>query len=276
MNGDLLELIEQAGVNGLVIEGFGAGNLPPAVLPALKQLIADQVPVALVSRSVNGSVAPIYAYEGGAKQLQALGVILSHNLNGQKALIRMQIGLSAGMSGTTLANYLKKMRAIKMTEIKRPTWAISNPLMQQYYDTQWGIELHDERALFEMLCLETYQAGLSWQTVLNKRSAFEDAFHHYEIEQVAQMTETQIAPQLKNEKIIRNRLKLNATVNNARTIVKLHVAGRTFDDYIWQFVDYQPQRLVIQKDENLPAQTRLSVQVSKQMKKKMVLSLLGQ
>ncbi|BAP85349.1 asparaginase [Paucilactobacillus hokkaidonensis JCM 18461] len=107
MNGDLLELIEQAGVNGLVIEGFGAGNLPPAVLPALKQLIADQVPVALVSRSVNGSVAPIYAYEGGAKQLQALGVILSHNLNGQKALIRMQIGLSAGMSGTTLANYLK-------------------------------------------------------------------------------------------------------------------------------------------------------------------------
>ncbi|WP_369396181.1 DNA-3-methyladenine glycosylase I [Paucilactobacillus hokkaidonensis] len=84
-----------------------------------------------------------------------------------------------------------------MTEIKRPTWAISNPLMQQYYDTQWGIELHDERALFEMLCLETYQAGLSWQTVLNKRSAFEDAFHHYEIEQVAQMTETQIAPQLK-------------------------------------------------------------------------------
>lgn len=154
-----------------------------------------------------------------------------------------------------------------MTEIKRPTWAISNPLMQQYYDTQWGIELHDERALFEMLCLETYQAGLSWQTVLNKRSAFEDAFHHYEIEQVAQMTETQIATQLKNEKIIRNRLKLNATVNNARTIVKLHAAGRTFDDYIWQFVDYQPQRLVIQKDENLPAQTRLSVQVSKQMKK---------
>lgn len=154
-----------------------------------------------------------------------------------------------------------------MTEINRPDWATSNPLMQAYYDEQWGIELHDERELFEMLCLETYQAGLSWQTVLNKRAAFEDAFHHYEIERVAQMTAAEIAAQLHNEKIIRNRLKLNATVNNARAIVKLHASGQTFDDYIWQFVDHQPQRLQVAKAADLPTQTELSVQVSKQMKK---------
>ncbi|WP_414691954.1 DNA-3-methyladenine glycosylase I [Paucilactobacillus kaifaensis] len=151
--------------------------------------------------------------------------------------------------------------------MKRPDWATSNPLMQEYYDNEWGIELHDERALFEMLCLETYQAGLSWQTVLNKRAAFGDAFHHYDIEQVAQMTDEEIETQLNNEKIIRNRLKLNATVNNARAIIKLHVAGQMFDDYIWQFVDQRQQRLVVKNDADLPAQTRLSVQVSKQMKK---------
>lgn len=107
MNGDLLTLIQQAGVNGLVLEGFGAGNLPPATVPVLKTLIKQQVPVVLVSRSVSGSVAPIYDYDGGAKQLQDLGVILAHNLTGQKAMIRLQVGLSAGLSGQTLATYLK-------------------------------------------------------------------------------------------------------------------------------------------------------------------------
>lgn len=154
-----------------------------------------------------------------------------------------------------------------MAAIRRPDWATSNSLMQEYYDNQWGIELHDERSLFEMLCLETYQAGLSWQTVLNKKLAFEDAFHHYAIDQVAQMTREEIDTQLNNEKIIRNRLKLNATVNNARAIIRLHEVGQTFDEYIWQFVNNQPQRLIIQHDADLPTQTSLSVQVSKQMKK---------
>lgn len=107
MNGELLNLIAQVGPNGLVIEGFGAGNLPPLVIPAVKQLVAQQVPVVLVSRTFNGSVAPIYAYEGGAKQLQELGVILCHNLNGQKAMIRLQVGLSVGLSQTALTKYLE-------------------------------------------------------------------------------------------------------------------------------------------------------------------------
>ncbi|WP_137597625.1 asparaginase [Paucilactobacillus kaifaensis] len=107
MNADLLNLVEQAGSNGIVIEGFGAGNLPPTLIPAIKRLIAKNVPVVLVSRTFNGSVAPIYAYEGGAKQLQELGVILSHNLTGQKAMIRLQVGLSAGLNGSRLTEYLK-------------------------------------------------------------------------------------------------------------------------------------------------------------------------
>ncbi|KIS03361.1 DNA-3-methyladenine glycosylase I [Paucilactobacillus wasatchensis] len=154
-----------------------------------------------------------------------------------------------------------------MANSKRPTWAMDNPLMQQYYDLEWGIELHDERALFEMLCLETYQAGLSWQTVLNKRDDFRAAFHNYDIDRVAQMSAAEIGTQLQNKKIIRNRLKLNATVNNAQVIVRMHDEGKTFNDYIWQFVDRHPQRLVVRSDGDLPAQTRLSVQVSKQMKK---------
>ena len=151
--------------------------------------------------------------------------------------------------------------------MQRCGWVTQDTLYQDYHDNEWGKPCTDSQKLFELLCLEGQQAGLSWITVLKKREGYRRCFHQFDPEQVAQMTETQIATQLKNEKIIRNRLKLNATVNNARTIVKLHAAGRTFDDYIWQFVDYQPQRLVIQKDENLPAQTRLSVQVSKQMKK---------
>ncbi|KIS03362.1 asparaginase [Paucilactobacillus wasatchensis] len=107
MNADLLSMIEANGTNGIVIEGFGAGNLPPTLAPALQRLVVAKVPVVLVSRTVNGSVAPIYGYEGGATQLQELGVILCHNLNGQKALIRLQIGLSAGLSGNELVNYLK-------------------------------------------------------------------------------------------------------------------------------------------------------------------------
>lgn len=107
MNGELLKLIDQPTTNGAVIEGFGAGNLPQAVVPTIQQLITHHIPVVVVSRSFNGSVAPIYGYEGGAKQLQEIGVILCQNLNGQKALIRMQVGLSAGLHDKALITYLR-------------------------------------------------------------------------------------------------------------------------------------------------------------------------
>lgn len=151
-----------------------------------------------------------------------------------------------------------------MTEITRPEWAESSPEMQKYYDEQWGIETHDDRQLFEMLCLETYQAGLSWQTVLRKQQAFEAAFFNYDINQVAKMTDTQLEKLLQNPAIIRNRRKLAATINNAQVIQQLPTS---FDEYIWQFVDGKPQRLLVKSAEELPAQTRLSIKVSKQMKK---------
>ncbi len=105
---------------------------------------------------------------------------------------------------------------------KRCGWVkMTNPLYVAYHDEEWGRPLHDEQALFELLCLETYQAGLSWETILNKRTAFQQAFHHYDYHQVAKMTDEDLEEILQNPAVVRNRLKIFATRANAQAFLQV-------------------------------------------------------
>lgn len=150
---------------------------------------------------------------------------------------------------------------------QRPDWAQTSELMRNYYDQVWGYPVHDDQFLFEMLTLEIFQAGLSWKIIWRRRAAFERAFDHFAIERVAQYTDQDVTRLMADEGIIRNRLKILATINNAQLVRKLQAQGQSLDDYIWSFVDHQAQRLVLKSGETLPAQTDLSRKVARQMKR---------
>lgn len=152
-------------------------------------------------------------------------------------------------------------------KINRPDWANSSVAMQDYYDRYWGFPVHDDRFLFEMLSLEAFQTGLSWATVWQRRSAFERTFRDFKIAEVAAFDGRDVDRLLNDPEIIRNRRKIEATINNARIIQKFAATGQSFDDYVWHFVDYRAQRLVLKPGEALPAQTELSRRVARQMKK---------
>lgn len=151
--------------------------------------------------------------------------------------------------------------------LKRPAWAEKTVAMQEYYDHYWGLPVHDDQQLFEMLSLELFQAGLTWQTIWQRRLAFEKAFNDFEIDKVAVFDISDIDRLCQNEQIIRNRRKIEAVINNAQVINRIQQTGQTFDDYVWRFINYQPQRLVLQKDEVLPAKTVASENFAKQLKK---------
>lgn len=152
---------------------------------------------------------------------------------------------------------------------KRCGWVkMTNPLYIAYHDEEWGKPLRaDERALFELLCLETYQAGLSWETILNKRAAFKEVFHNYEIKKVAQMTDEELDAILQNPAVVRNRLKIYATRTNAQAFLSVQEKYGSFEAYIWSFVDGQPLVNQVKDYRNTPAKTPLSEIISKDLKK---------
>lgn len=154
-----------------------------------------------------------------------------------------------------------------MNEKTRCIWAGDNPIYIGYHDNEWGRPVHDDIKLFEMLILEGMQAGLSWITVLNKREAFREAFDGFDPYKVSMYDEVKIQELLENEMIIRNRLKINAAVNNAKLYLKLIEEHGSFDKFIWGYVDYSPivNRWVNHND--MPASTPLSDRISKDLKK---------
>ncbi|BDZ29790.1 DNA-3-methyladenine glycosylase I [Lactiplantibacillus sp. WILCCON 0030] len=150
--------------------------------------------------------------------------------------------------------------------MKRCDWAEhATPLMQQYHDNEWGRPEHDQQKLFELLCLETYQAGLSWQTVLNKRAAFNEDFYNYDVAKVAAMTATDMDRLLQDARIIRHRQKLAATINNAQ-VIQNWPAGSTYSAWLWSFVDDKPIRQAWQSAAEIPTTNELAKRVSKAMK----------
>ena len=151
---------------------------------------------------------------------------------------------------------------------KRCGWVkMNNPLYVAYHDEEWGQPLHDDRALFELLCLETYQSGLSWETVLNKRQGFREAFHGYQIQAVAEMTDGELEALLENPAIIRNRAKLFATRANAQAFLQVQKTYGSFDAYLWSFVDGQTIINDVPDYHLAPAKTALSEKLSQDLKK---------
>ena len=149
----------------------------------------------------------------------------------------------------------------------RCTWAGNIPINIEYHDNEWGRPVHDDVKLFEMLILEGMQAGLTWQTVLNKREAFREAFDGFDPDKVALYGDTKIQELMANEKIIRNRLKINATVNNAKVFLSVIEEYGSFDKFIWGYVDYSPITGHWENHDNLPVSTPLSDKISKDLKK---------
>lgn len=146
----------------------------------------------------------------------------------------------------------------------RPAWAVTSPLMQEYYDTEWGMPIHEESALLERICLEGFQSGLSWATVLRKREAFRAAFAGFDADLVASFGEEEVERLMANPDIIRNRLKITATLANARATVALREKGG-LDEFIWSFLP--EQTLAPEKLEDIPKYTDEAVDMSKALKK---------
>lgn len=150
----------------------------------------------------------------------------------------------------------------------RCAWALSgNELMLAYHDREWGRPQTDERALFELLSLEIMQAGLSWQTVLNKRSAFKTAFANFDIDQVAKFDSNKEQELLQDAAIIRNRRKIKAIIQNARAIQQLHTQGETLTTLVWSYVHGQPIVGHYHHAAEVPTTTPLAERMGRDMKK---------
>ena len=147
-------------------------------------------------------------------------------------------------------------------------WCGTDPLYVHYHDTEWGKPVYDDPTLFEFLILETFQAGLSWITVLRKRDAFRKAFDNFKVEKVAAYSDAKQAELLQNPNIIRNRLKIKATITNAQAFMKIQDSFGSFSNYIWSFVAHKPVINQFKTLEEIPAQTPLSKTISNDLKKR--------
>ena len=152
--------------------------------------------------------------------------------------------------------------------MKRCVWAENSKIEQEYHDKQWGVPVHDDRLLFEMLTLESAQAGLSWHTILSKREGYKKAFDNFDIEKVAAYSEKNVEALLQNSAIIRNKLKINATINNAKIILEIQKEHSSFDAYIWSFVNGKAIQNSWKESSDVPASTELSDAMSIAMKKR--------
>ncbi len=151
---------------------------------------------------------------------------------------------------------------------KRCAWAGEDPLMIVYHDQEWGVPLHAEKELFEFLCLEGAQAGLSWSTVLNKRKAYRQAFDQFDPNLVVEYGETKIQNLLQNKGIIRNKLKVRAFITNAMQFLKVQSEFGSFNSYIWQFVNHRTFQNQWERLDQLPAISPESEAMSKDMRKR--------
>ena len=154
------------------------------------------------------------------------------------------------------------------TPLVRCAWCGESPLYQAYHDTEWGVPLHDDRALFELLTLEGAQAGLSWITVLKKRDNYRAAFAGFDPTLVAQFGDAETAALLANPGIVRNRLKIASTIGNARAFLAIQAEFGSFDAWLWNFVDGQPIQNTLGSIREIQASTPLSDALSKALKKR--------
>ena len=147
-------------------------------------------------------------------------------------------------------------------------WCGDEPLAIAYHDTEWGVPRVDDRGLFEMLTLEGAQAGLSWMTILRKRDAYRAAFADFDVERVARFDAAEVRALRQNPGIVRNRLKIESTVGNARAVLALQADGVTLKDFLWDFVAGRPIQNAYTAGHEIPAQTERSAAMSRALKKR--------
>jgi len=153
-------------------------------------------------------------------------------------------------------------------DVQRCEWPGEDPLYLGYHDDEWGVPEHDDRKLFEMLILEGAQAGLSWITVLRKRENYRKAFHNFDVHKISKYDDHRIAELLADPGIIRNKLKVNAAVTNARAVLQVQEEFGSLDAYIWRFVDGVPKQNSFRSLKEIPAETVESRAMSKDLLKR--------
>jgi len=149
---------------------------------------------------------------------------------------------------------------------KRCKWAKDEPNIT-YHDKEWGMPQHNDQKLFEFLILEGAQAGLSWTTILKRRDGYRKAFSNFDVLKVSKYTQKHVEKLLKDESIIRNKLKINSTINNAKQFLKIQEEFGSFDNYLWEFVNFKQIKNKFKKLSDLPASTKISEKLSKDLKK---------
>jgi len=151
---------------------------------------------------------------------------------------------------------------------KRCEWCGTEPIYVDYHDKEWGVPVHDDRLHFEMIILDGAQAGLSWITILKRRDGYRKAFDNFDVNKVSRYTDKKIEKLLLDPGIIRNRLKVNSAVKNAKTFLKIQKEFGSFDEYIWQFVNKKTIQNKWKQMSDLPAKTAESDAMSKDLKKR--------
>ena len=152
--------------------------------------------------------------------------------------------------------------------VKRCGWSGSDPLYLKYHDEEWGVPAHDERHLFEMLILEGAQAGLSWLTILRKRENYRRAFHRFDAEKIAAYSEADIGRLLADAGIVRNRLKIAASIRNAQRVLDIRRQFGSFDAFVWRYVGFVPRQNAWRSLSELPSRTEESDRMSRDLKKR--------
>ena len=156
-----------------------------------------------------------------------------------------------------------------MTEqVARCCWANQTPLEAQYHDQEWGVPCKDDKVLFEFLILEAAQAGLSWRTVLEKREGYRHYYKDFDVQKVAQFTPEYLAQMLLDPAIVRNKLKVNGSVKNAKIFIQIQQEFGSFAKYLWQFVDNAPIQATLASYKDAPVETAVSKALSKDLKKR--------
>lgn len=156
---------------------------------------------------------------------------------------------------------------INTSDTQRCSWPASNALMLAYHDEEWGVPLHDDRKLFEFIILDAFQAGLSWQTIINKRENFRAAFDGFDPVKIAAWDANKVEELLLNPGIIRNKLKIAATINNAKVFLRLQKECGSFDKYIWQFTGGKTITNTWKTPKEIPARTAESDAMSEALRK---------
>jgi DNA-3-methyladenine glycosylase I len=172
------------------------------------------------------------------------------------------------MTGCPLLSISADVKLPVTKALKRCAWALGSELEQNYHDNEWGVPLHDDRKLFEFITLEGAQAGLSWATILKKRENYRKLFADFDVDKIARYNKSKIEILLNNPGIIRNRLKVESTISNARAFIEIQHKFGSFDAYIWQFTDNKPVVNRWKTVQQVPASTEISDAMAKDLKKR--------